>query len=61
MRSLSMSDDLAASTIRLEQLVQQIMKERDSLRFDELANEIWRVLDERERLLSVDAYLTRAA
>jgi organic hydroperoxide reductase OsmC/OhrA len=43
-----MPGDLSDSTARLAQLVRQIMKEPDPLRFDELGGEIWRVLDERE-------------
>ena len=45
-----MSDRLAESTARLERLLQQIKKETDPAKYDELAAEIWRVLDERERL-----------
>ena len=46
-----MSDDLAGSTTQLEQLVAQIMKETDPLKYDGLCSEIWRVLSERERLI----------
>lgn len=45
-----MSDELARSTAKLEQLVSQIMKETDRARYDELAAEIWCVLEERERI-----------
>lgn len=45
-----MSDPLENSTARLQQLVDQIMKERDPCKYDELCAEIWRVLDERERI-----------
>ena len=46
-----MLDKYAKSTARLEQLVRQIMRETDPARFDELGEEIWCVLAERERLL----------
>jgi hypothetical protein len=39
------SDELARSTARLKQLVSQIMKETDRARYDELAAEIWCVLE----------------
>jgi hypothetical protein len=42
--------DIADTTVQLQRLVRLIMKETDHARFDELASEIWRVLDERERL-----------
>lgn len=32
---------------RLEQLLDQAMKETDSAKYDELCTEIWRVLDEK--------------
>jgi hypothetical protein len=41
---------LADLTARLEQLLTQIKKETDPMKYDELGSEIWRVLDERERL-----------
>jgi len=43
-----MCENRSDSTARLERLVRQIMKEEDPLKFDELGEEIWRVLDERE-------------
>jgi len=46
----SMSDRLAELTQRLEQLLRQIMKETDPAKYDELGAEIWRVLQEKERL-----------
>lgn len=46
-----MADNLAESTAKLERLVAQIMKESDPSKYDELGSEIWRVLEERERLL----------
>ena len=47
-----MSDRLAELSTRLEQLLRQIMKEADPAKYDELGAEIWRVLNERERLTS---------
>lgn len=43
-----MSDSLSKSNSLLEQLVAQIMKEKDPAKYDELAAQIWRVLSERE-------------
>jgi hypothetical protein len=45
-----MPDAFADSTAELERLVRRILTETDPTRYDELAAEIWRVLDERERL-----------
>ena len=45
-----MSDSLARSTALLERLVRQIMKETDPERYDELAEQIWRALSDREGL-----------
>jgi len=45
-----MSDAFAESAERLKQLLARVMKEEDSAKFDELAGEIQRVLDERETL-----------
>jgi len=45
----AMPENLSESTARLERLVKQIMKEEDYRKFDELGEEIWRVLDEREQ------------
>ena len=45
-----MYENCSESATRLERLVRQIMKEEDSLKFDELGEEIWRVLGERERV-----------
>lgn len=47
-----MRDALADSTVRLERLLEQIMKEKDPEKSDELAAEIWRVLQDRDRLKS---------
>jgi len=49
-----MFDDVANSTAQLERLVKLIMSESDPVKFDELGAEIWRVLDERAKLLSDD-------
>jgi hypothetical protein len=45
-----MSDAFAESAERLKQLLARVMKEKDPAKFDELAGEIQRVLDEREAL-----------
>ena len=50
-----MPGNLTESTARLEQLIAQIMKEADPVKYDELGSEIWRVLEERERLLKQTA------
>jgi len=42
----------ANSTARPEELVRQVMKEPDSVKYDVIAAEIRRVLDEREHLRS---------
>jgi hypothetical protein len=44
-------DNLTQLTARLEPLVSEIMKETDPLRYDELGDEIWQALGERERLV----------
>jgi hypothetical protein len=41
-------DNLEQLNVRLEQLVSEIMKETDPVRYDELGDEIWAVLRERE-------------
>ena len=46
----SMTENLAVSTARLEQLVAQIRNETDPVKYDLLGSEIWRVLGELERL-----------
>jgi hypothetical protein len=46
-----MPENLSESTARLERLVKQIVKEDDYRKFDELGEEIWRVLDEREQAI----------
>jgi hypothetical protein len=51
-----MSDRLAELSTRLEQLLRQIMKETDPAKYDELGAEIWRVLNERERLTSKPSF-----
>ena len=50
-----MPDAFAESTARLESLLRQAMKETDPVKCDELAAEIWRVLEERDHLKSVSA------
>jgi hypothetical protein len=45
-----MPDAFAESTSELERLVRRILTETDPTRYDKLAAEIWRVLDERESL-----------
>jgi hypothetical protein len=52
-----MSDSLVDLTTRLGQLVQQIMKETDPAKYDDLGAEIWRVLSERERLVGQPSFL----
>ena len=47
-----MPDAFADSLERLERLLRQIMKEKNPEQCDELAAEIWRVLEERDRLKS---------
>ena len=47
-----MTEAFADSRARLEQLVKQVMEEKDSAKSNELAAEIWRVLHERDRLRS---------
>ena len=46
-----MSANLADSTANLKRLVDQIMKESDPVKYDELGSEIWRALHDRERLI----------
>lgn len=45
------SDNLTQSTARLVRLVSDVMKETDPVRYDQLADEIWHVLEERERFI----------
>jgi len=45
-----MSDPLADSSARLERLLDQVMKERDPVKCDELCEEIWRALHERDAI-----------
>lgn len=45
-----MADALGDSDARLEQLLRQILSEKDPDKYDELGAEIWRVLHERDRL-----------
>ena len=46
----SMAENLADLTARLEQLVAQIINETDPVKYDLFGSEIWRVLDDFERL-----------
>jgi hypothetical protein len=43
-----MSDPFADTTLRLQQLVEEVMKSTDSAKYDELCGEIWRVLRKRD-------------
>ena len=45
-----MSDPLADTTARLQRLLETVMKETDHAKYDELSEEIWRVLEEREEI-----------
>jgi hypothetical protein len=45
-----MSDPLADTTARLQRLLEVMMQERDPEKCDQLSEEIWRVLEEREVL-----------
>jgi hypothetical protein len=46
----NMSDPLADTTARLQRLLEVVMQERDQAKCDELSEEIWRVLEEREAI-----------
>jgi len=50
MGSSHMSDPLPALNAHLKRLIEQVMRETDSLKYDELATDIFRVLSERERV-----------
>jgi hypothetical protein len=54
-----MPDAFADSTARLERLVEQIMKEKDPVKCDELAAEIWCVLKEHDSIRSELAFQKR--
>jgi hypothetical protein len=43
-----MSNALADTTTHLQRLLEKIMKETDRAKSDELSEEIWRVLEQRE-------------
>lgn len=45
-----MSDPLADTTARLQRLLETVMKETDHAKYDELSEEIWRALEEREQI-----------
>ena len=49
-----MPDKFAECNARLEQLVHEIMKETNPVRYDQLAEEIWRVLEQREEENNAD-------
>ena len=50
-----MSEHLANSSARLENLLTQIMKEKDPLKYDTLCAALWRVLGERESFIGVES------
>lgn len=50
-----MPDALADSAALIERLLKEIMKEKDRDRRDELAEEIWRAMEERENLKRASA------
>jgi hypothetical protein len=50
MGSSQMSDPLPALNTHLKRLIEQVMRETGSLKYDELATDIFRVLSERERV-----------
>jgi hypothetical protein len=45
------SSRLADLTSRLQKLLDQARKETDPVKYDELCAEIWRVLEEKDRIL----------
>jgi len=45
-----MSDSFADTTARPQRLLEVVMQERDQAKCDELSEEIWRVLEEREAI-----------
>lgn len=50
------------STALLQRLVAEVVKEKtDPVKYDELCAEIWRVLDERERLRELPPFTQREA
>jgi hypothetical protein len=50
-----MSDPFSDTTVLLEGLVAEVIKETDSVKSDDLCAKIWQVLTERERLRQTDA------
>ena len=54
-----MSEHLTNSNARLETLLAQIMKEKDPRKYDALCGELWRVLEERERFITVESTPSR--
>jgi hypothetical protein len=47
---VGMADDLAELTAQLERLVEQAQRESDPVKVQAITREIWRVLEQRERL-----------
>jgi hypothetical protein len=47
-----MSDPLPDLNAQLTRLIEQAMREADSLKYDELATDIFRVLSEREHVIA---------
>jgi hypothetical protein len=50
---VTMLKPLADTTARLQRLLEVVMMETDQAKFDELSEQIWRVLEERERIKEV--------
>ena len=50
-----MSDPFSDTTLLLEQLVAEVIKETDSVKCDDLCAKIWQVLTEREHLGQTNA------
>ena len=50
---VTMLNPLADTTARLQRLLEVVMMETDQAKFDELSEQIWRVLEERERIKEV--------
>jgi hypothetical protein len=50
MGSSQMSDALPTLNAPVKRVIEQVMRETDSLKYDELATDIFRVLSERERV-----------
>jgi hypothetical protein len=50
-----MSDPFSDTTVLLGRLVAEVIKETDSVKYDDLCTKIWQALTERERLRQVNA------